>query len=74
MPTIGKCIYDGHCKNRTDLGYCGLTGNCPEEHLQCVYEVGTSCIICGTFIEGGSYPSICPECKKRINRIIYPEK
>ena len=42
-------------------------------------EVGTSCLICGGFVHLGYIPAsvgprICDECRKRLYKLLYPER
>lgn len=35
---------------------------------------GTDCMICGTFIEGARIPVICDDCRRRLMRMLYPNR
>ena len=77
-----KCPYNEYCESKTDQGYCGRTGGCSKVWSATItlplnypaYEVGTFCLICGAFLKHKNYPQLCPECKERLLRVLYPEK
>lgn len=35
---------------------------------------GAGCMICGTFIEGTRIPVICDDCRRRLMRMLYPNR
>ena len=35
---------------------------------------GSDCMICGTFIEGVRAPVICNYCRRRLMRVLYPNR
>lgn len=35
---------------------------------------GSDCMICGTFIEGVRAPVICNDCRRRLMRVLYPNR
>lgn len=35
---------------------------------------GADCMICGTFIEGVRAPVICNDCRRRLMRVLYPNR
>lgn len=81
MLTTGKCPFNEYCESKTDMGYCGRTGGCSKNFFS-IKTVTTEpqieriCIICGDAFSFGlsSNNIICPECQKRLKRVLYPEK
>lgn len=37
-------------------------------------EYGIDCLVCGAFIPMTRYPKICDECKRRLMRMLYPNR
>ena len=35
---------------------------------------GADCMICGAFIEGARIPVICNDCRRRLMRVLYPNR